>query len=303
GKRFLPFSWPWAAAAVSAAFAAAALGVLALWGDEAPGRTAPERPAASVIERTAVGTPAASATRGSSPSIGNVAPAHASPPATSPAEPPAADRASARGSLAKLLAESAASTDAETAFSVLFSLWNASYDASRGEPCAQAAEAGLKCLYRSTGSIGALRHLDRPAILTLVGADGERHEVVVTRLGYDDVEIAIGERRAEFPLSELTHHWFGDHLILWRPPNLSGALIPGARGEAVVWLRQALARVRGETRPASRSAYDDPRLEADVRRYQREKMLTVDGIVGEMTQLALMSDLGEPDRPTLRGDE
>ncbi|MFO7285761.1 MAG: AAA family ATPase [Gammaproteobacteria bacterium] len=301
GKRFLPFSWPWAAAAVSAAFAAAALGVLALWGDEAPGRT-PERPAASVIERTAVGAPAASATRGSSPSIG-VATTQAAPSTTGLAEPPDAERETARGSLAKLLAESAAKTDADTAFAVLFSLWNASYDAARGEPCAQATAAGLKCLYRSTGSIGALRHLDRPAILTLVGADGERHEVVVTRLGYDDVEIAIGERRAEFPLSELTHHWFGDHLILWRPPNLSGALIPGARGEAVVWLRQALARVRGETPPASPSAYYDPRLEADVRRYQREKMLTVDGIVGEMTQLALMSDLGEPDRPTLRGDE
>src|SRR5690606_33174105 len=86
GKRFLPFSWPWAAAAVSAACAATALGVLVLWGGEAPGRPAAETPAASVIERTAVGAPATSVTGPGPRAIGNTEPARA---ATAPDDPEA----------------------------------------------------------------------------------------------------------------------------------------------------------------------------------------------------------------------
>src|SRR5690554_4750176 len=152
GKRFLPFSWPWAAAAMSAACAAIALGAMALWGGEAPGRTATETRAATVIERTAVGMSAAPVPRSGSPAIGNAEPARASASAEHAATRSPAGPESPRGALAELLANPAAETDADSAFSVLFELWNARYDAARGEPCAQAAEAGLKCLFRSTGS-------------------------------------------------------------------------------------------------------------------------------------------------------
>jgi murein L,D-transpeptidase YcbB/YkuD len=63
-----------------------------------------------------------------------------------------------------------------------------------------------------------------------------------------------------------------------------------------------LARVRGESIGGDLSPVYDPPLEAKVRQYQREKMLTVDGIVGSMTQLALTTDLGAPGAPTLHKD-
>jgi murein L,D-transpeptidase YcbB/YkuD len=93
-------------------------------------------------------------------------------------------------------------------------------------------------------------------------------------------------------------------MILWRPP-LSGTKVlrPGAQAPEVVWLRQSLARIRGETLDGAPSTLYDRRLEEEVRQYQRERMLDVDGIVGARTQISLTTDLGAPpDTPTLLGD-
>lgn len=306
GRRFLPFSWPWAAAVATVGFAAIVAGSLTLWGHAAPGEPSEpvETRSSSAVARTAAGALdgqiALAGTPASEPTIGRV-PADRALAASNRGTSPAPSEPGGEP-LAGLLADPAAATDTDSAFAVLFELWNARYDGDRGEPCAQAEAQGLKCLFRPRGSIGALRKLDRPAILTLVDASGGAHDIVVTKLGYDDVEIAAGTQRARVRLSELTHYWFGDHLILWRPPRNARTLSPGMRGDAVVWLRTSLARVRGEQPAASPSPAYDSELESEVRRYQRDKMLAVDGIAGEMTQLALTSDLGEPERPTLRGE-
>jgi general secretion pathway protein A len=185
----------------------------------------------------------------------------------------------------------------------LFALWSARYDTDRGDPCAQAQEQRLRCIFQPRGSISQLRTLNLPAILTLTDADGDTHDIVVKALGYGDAIFAVDGKTVNVNLSELTHYWFGDHLMLWRPALAgSRALTPGTRGEDVLWLREALARVRGETIGTDLSPVYDPPLEAKVRQYQREKLLTVDGIVGSMTQLALTTDLSPPGAPTLRKD-
>ncbi len=43
----------------------------------------------------------------------------------------------------------------------------------------------------------------------------------------------------------------------------------------------------------------DERLEESVREYQRDRRLTVDGLVGQQTQIAMNTDLGAQDRPRL----
>src|SRR5690606_32004839 len=151
------------------------------------------------------------------------------------------------------------------------------------------------------GSISQLRTLNLPAILTLTDADGITHDLVMKELGYSDAVFAGGDEPLAVNLSELTHHWFGDHLMLWRPAIESNrTLSPGTRGAEIVWLREALARIRGEDLEDAPSPLYDSALEARVRDYQRRKMLAVDGIVGSRTQLALTSDLGSPDVPSLR---
>jgi general secretion pathway protein A len=291
GRRLLPYSWPWAAAAAGAA--AIALGAMGVYGGWLGARGSGELPPAAEVSRPAPAeTLAAPANRAEAILAAAPLRNEVAAMATSPSP-----------RLEHLLTDPAFTTDTDSAFVALFELWGARYQRGRGDPCLQAAEQRLRCLFRPQGSIGGLRNLNRPAILTLVDAAGKAHDIVVAKLGYADVKVVAGERSAEVELSDLTHYWFGDHLILWRPPTTeSKALAPGMQGVDIIWLRESLARIRGEPLPAEPSALYDARLEAEVRRYQREKMLTVDGIVGEMTQLALMSDLGQPERPTLRGD-
>ena len=303
GRRIVPFAWPWAVA--TAGIAAIALGTWALLAEprDSGAEPAPQLPATTAAARPAPppasGPAPARTTFGSTGARASAAQA----PDASGADPAAADTPG-NVRLDELLADPAFATDTDSAFTALFELWDARYDRSRGSPCEQADEQRLRCLFRPEGSIGALRQLNRPAILTLVDDSGEMHQVVVTRLDYRAATVASGGRTATIDLSELTHYWFGDHLILWQPPEAAAnVLVPGMQGPGVLWLKEALARIRGETPEGRLSPLYDPPLEAEVRRYQREKMLAVDGIVGEMTQLALTSDLGEPERPTLRAED
>src|SRR5690606_21298202 len=111
--------------------------------------------------------------------------------------------------LQALLADPAFPTDTDSAFAELFALWGVQYDASRGDPCLQAEEQRLRCLFQPRGSIGQLRTLNLPAIMTLTDTHGDGRNVVMTGLGYREVELAApGGAAVKVELSELTHYWF-----------------------------------------------------------------------------------------------
>ncbi len=204
-------------------------------------------------------------------------------------------------SLRELLDDPSISFATDTAVTRLFSLWGATYEPDDGTACDQAEAFGLRCLIENGSSISQLRRLNRPAILSLRGDRGVEYQVVITALGYDYAEIDAGDGPRKIGLSDLTHHWFGSHLLLWRPETVvSRDLVPGTTDEAVPWLRDALGRVRGETFGDPDSRVYDRQLETAVRAYQRDRLLTVDGIVGTKTLITLTTDLGAPDTPWLR---
>ncbi|MBC7984975.1 MAG: AAA family ATPase, partial [Candidatus Obscuribacterales bacterium] len=74
-----------------------------------------------------------------------------------------------------------ASSDNSAAFAKMLQLWGAKFSADGGRPCDQALAQGLECVYQK-GSWGQLRQLNRPAILSLSGANGQSHHVVITAL-------------------------------------------------------------------------------------------------------------------------
>jgi peptidoglycan hydrolase-like protein with peptidoglycan-binding domain len=131
-----------------------------------------------------------------------------------------------------------------------------------------------------------------------VDAHGAAHHVVVASLGYEDAEVIAKGTTYKLPLAELAYAWYGEQLLLWRPV-IDKPLLPGMRDDGVLWLRTTLARVRGEEPPADPSPIYDAELEEEVRKYQRARMLDVDGIVGERTQVALVADLDIPGTPLL----
>ena len=101
----------------------------------------------------------------------------------------------------------------------------------------------------------------------------------------------------------MSYYWFGDHLLIWRPGDAPARdLAPGVDDTGVRWVRDTLAKLAGQPGLTNtRTVYDDA-LEQQVRAYQRAHQLTVDGIVGARTQVAMLAELGLGDTPSLVED-
>jgi general secretion pathway protein A len=219
---------------------------------------------------------------------------------------PEEETASATTPIGELLADVGFPTDQESAFGALFSRWGLTFDPELGSPCGQAISAGLRCLMIDDGSVSQLRRLDRPSILTLEDESGARHFALMDGIGYDDVEFSVNDTVAVVDVADLTHYWHGEHTLLWRPgtPN-ARSIVPGDENESVLWLRDVVSQIYGSETvsdaPGRGAMIFDAELEAYVRDFQADNHLTVDGIVGARTQIALMTALGLGRDPVLRG--
>ncbi len=205
----------------------------------------------------------------------------------------------APASLEALLQEKRQQTGNDSAFQTLFGLWNAAFTPGPVRACDQAIQHNLYCLSQR-GSLAQIRVLDRPAILTLRDARGDRHQVVLSSLAGSVATVRIGNQRYEVGTAELADLWFGEYLLLWRPGIGSRkALLPGMQDQDVRWLRESLATIRGTPLAPVVSDLYDQELENQVRDYQRKRRLTVDGLVGQQTQIAINTDLNPTGVPRL----
>ena len=186
------------------------------------------------------------------------------------------------------------------AFEVLFGIWGLEFSEPVTNGCEIAQSAGYACLMQR-GSWSSLRQLDRPAILTLTDSRGKLHHVVLEALHGNMVELSIAGVNVTHSFLDVTDAWFGDYILLWKPPNgTSLALGRGSRDENVVWLRESLATIddRYRAEPLDSSVYD-AELEQRVIDFQRDHRLDVDGLAGQQTQIVIISLLGSEDTPRL----
>lgn len=191
--------------------------------------------------------------------------------------------------LADLLVKHNSETDTDSAFGKLFALWGLHYVPGGTDPCTQASKQGLECSVQR-GSFGQLRLFNRPAILTLNDDTGATHQVVLTRLDDEHARVDLGTTHPLVTLGDLSRYWFGDFVMLWRPGTSEvKKLSPGMRGADVRWLRTALERIEGVRSTGPVSDVFDEDLSKLVREFQRKHRLTVDGIAGVQTQIALAS--------------
>jgi general secretion pathway protein A len=101
-------------------------------------------------------------------------------------------------------------------------------------------------------------------------------------------------------LGELSRYWLGDFVMLWRPANSPvKPLSAGMRGAPVRWLRSSLQHLHGVDPAAPVSDVFDADLTAQVREFQRQHQLSVDGIAGVQTQIALAGAVAQPGTPLL----
>jgi general secretion pathway protein A len=289
GKRFTPPWLPWAGTAAVALLLT--VGSFALWRLQ-PWRWAhaPAVTPAHAAPVTAASSPPAASQR--------TAPAGAAAPTTAatPASPP---RAPAAEPLSTLLAKYSGATTTDAAFTTLFGLWGIHYAMDGTDPCTQATQHGLACL-TERGSLGQLRLYNRPAILMLTDTTGGSHEVVLTGLDGEDASIDLGKSTHQVGDGELSSYWMGDYVMLWRPQAAPvQTLSVGMRGAGVLWLRRGLEKLAGVSAPGPASNVYDASLTSLVRQFQRNHRLTVDGIAGIRTQIALGGALASPGSPLL----
>ena len=192
-------------------------------------------------------------------------------------------------------------TSLAPAFEVLFGLWGIEFSEPIVNGCEMAQSRGYACLMQQ-GSWSSLRQLDRPAILTLTDSGGKTHHVVLKGLHGDSAEISIAGVNVTHPFLDVADAWFGDYILLWKPPNgVAFSLGRGSRGDNVVWLRQSLAAIdeRYRAEPLDSSVYDTE-LEQRVVAFQQDHRLDVDGLAGQQTQIVINSLLGSEDTPRLK---
>jgi len=191
-------------------------------------------------------------------------------------------------------------TNTDYALAALFETWGLEYRSGGRNGCAQAGDAGLNCLYQR-GSWAGLRQMDRPAILTLVDSSGNDHEVVLTAIIGNNAELSIGGVRVTHPIADIAQAWFGNFMLLWRPPSgAASSLGPGSQGDDVTWLRNSLAAIDGRySSEDSESDVFDAELEQIVRTFQREHRLDVDGLAGQQTQIIINSLMAVEGTPRL----
>jgi general secretion pathway protein A len=277
GRRFTPHWLPWALTVGVGALLL--VGLTALWRFEPWNRHAVPPLTQSAPGEAVAAVPAAAASHGAPAVV-----AAAAPP------PP----------LAELLKGHAAETDTDGAFGKLFGLWGAKYQASTIDPCTQAHQQGLECI-AERGSFGQLRLYNHPAILLLTDSSGVSHQVVLTALTDDAARLDLGGIH-NVGLGELSRYWLGDFVMLWRPANSPvKPLSAGMRGEQVRWLRQSLQHLHGGVSGGDLPVSDvfDADLTTQVRDFQRQHQLAVDGIAGVQTQIALAATVATPGTPLL----
>jgi general secretion pathway protein A len=305
GHEFMP---DWLPAAATGLACAVLLGSALLFWHHAPARllgALARAPHASAAASTGAATttsapaaaPAAAATdSASSTAAMPVGAVGATAGATATATPAVT---TATANLPQVLTMYRDSTDSDTAFLQLLALWNASYVPGRIDGCTQALTQGLRCLVQR-GSFAQLRLLNRPAILMLSDESGTAFQVVLRGLHDDTAQLQIGSQTVAVGVAELARVWFGDFVLLWRPGTKDVRdLSEGMHGALVRHLRQQLRTWRGaDAGVAPGDTYDGDLMQL-VEQFQRASRLTVDGVAGIETQVALDAALATPDSPLL----
>ena len=203
--------------------------------------------------------------------------------------------------LDSLLKDPSLARDRSAALTTLFSAWGLELDtANLDEPCGHIKPLGLACASGEAADWSDLSKLDRPALIKLAPPDGSPLEAVVTTLTPGEVGLSFGDREIRLARTAVAPYWHGDYLIFDRAKQLvSRTLRVGVDGDDVTWLKNQLARLRGEDLAATGTSRFDDRLRDQVIAFQSERDLSPDGIVGPRTLEELYKAVNESQAPSL----
>lgn len=193
-----------------------------------------------------------------------------------------------RFSVAELFTRYADSLTEQQAYSALLAAWGIAYDVQEhGLACKYVKQFDLACLNK-IGSLGSLRHMGLPAVLTFFSETGEKHYGFLRTIGESTASFIVGEQLLEIPIDDIDQIWRGHFVMLWKvPPAYKGPLQPGTIGPLTKWVSMQLDAYEGIPNPMpGRSFYDEALVER-VKQFQRDVGEQADGIVGINTLIQL----------------
>jgi len=171
----------------------------------------------------------------------------------------------------------------QTAFSGLMGLWGTAQGAGN-KPCQSALTYGLRCF--SGQGWAELVEYNHPAVISINYQGAIYHGVVVSVDSAEQVSLIVNRSQFSVPKQWLLEHLSGGFTLLWQPPSDFGNAVKlGSNGLAVSTLSRQLNEYYQISDPVT-SHFDEP-LSQQVKRFQGEHQLVVDGIVGAKTLLKL----------------
>jgi len=175
-------------------------------------------------------------------------------------------------------------------------------DLGNGDPCQAARRHQLQCFRTGKSTLGLIRQLNRPGILTLRDAYNRAAYAMLGGLSDDAATLVIDGAAHPVPLLALADYWRGEFATLWRvPPDYSGAIVDRRSAPAANWLALQLAAARGDPRPVGMQ-FDEATLKGWVHTFQLTQGLPSDGVAGPVTLMRLNRAIGV-DEPRLQGEE
>ena len=201
-----------------------------------------------------------------------------------------------------LISDDTIRADNRKAFTTLFSYWDLPYATLKGDTaCERATAAELRCIF-GKASWDEIRQHNRPAVIEVISPAGKRKQIVVLALQGNQVSLNIGGKVTTTSTSSVDPYWYGNYLLLWRPPPAgSNVLKQGFIGKDVAWLRDQLDRIEGNpiSTDEKRNLTFDSTLKWRVMEFQRVRGLNVDGVVGRETMIELNSAVNDRSTPLL----
>lgn len=181
----------------------------------------------------------------------------------------------------------------DKAFMALADVWQIFVDTTSREPvCDQVKDRGLRCL-ESQGILADLQQTNKPAVLEFLDSEGVKYYAALVKFDGQIATVRIGDELRVINKEKLVERWTGVYTIFWRlPAAFSGDLKPGSQGSAVAWLNRQLALVKKQAFQPDRKPVYDTEMENEIKAFQTEAGLTIDGIVGTKTLICLTDAAG-----------
>ena len=217
---------------------------------------------------------------------------------TAPAKAVAAP--SDKTDILKLPAGTTTPKSRQTAFKSLLNLWGIEYiPADNATACDFALSRGLWCEH-DRGSLRSLVMLDRPAVLKLFGDEGRSFYITLRSIDGETAGIILNNETMKVSLNEIKSKWLGDYSYIWQPPaGYVYDIKPGTDSPLVEWLKEQMNRIYQNDGPSDTGTVYDEKLEKMIKRFQSEKGLVPDGIVGTRTLIHINTAVME-NIPTLK---